>query len=96
MEVGVRGGDYIEEEARPGRNMWGGGARQGPIIFAVKRSIKNKEKHNYILALDGRRLKYYHSTTYQKHASVLDDGTKEWFEWSGTQGWVFCIVSAEI
>ncbi len=25
MEVGVRGGGYIEEEARPGRNVWGGG-----------------------------------------------------------------------
>ncbi len=24
MEVGVRGGGYIEEEARPGWNMWGG------------------------------------------------------------------------
>ena len=41
MEVGVRGGGYIEEEARPGQNMWGG---QGPVIFAVKRSVENKEK----------------------------------------------------
>ncbi len=41
MEVGVRGGGYIEEEARPGRNMWGG---RGPFVFAVKRSVENKEK----------------------------------------------------
>jgi hypothetical protein len=41
MEVGVRGGGYIEEEARPGQNMCGG---QGPVIFAIKWSIKNKEK----------------------------------------------------
>jgi hypothetical protein len=41
MEVGVRGGGYIEEEARPGRNVWGG---WGPIVFAIKRSIENKEK----------------------------------------------------
>jgi hypothetical protein len=41
MEDGVQGGGYIEEEARPGRSMWGG---QGPVAFAVKRSIENKEK----------------------------------------------------
>jgi hypothetical protein len=41
MEVGVQGGGYIEEEARLGRNVWGG---QGHVVFAVKRSIKNKEK----------------------------------------------------
>jgi hypothetical protein len=41
MEVGVWGGEYIEEEARPGRNVWGG---RGPYIFAVKQSVKNKEK----------------------------------------------------
>jgi hypothetical protein len=41
MEVGVRGGGFIEEEARPGRNVWGG---QCSIVFAVKRSVKNKEK----------------------------------------------------
>ncbi len=41
MEVGVRGGGCIEEEARPGRNVWGG---RGPVVFAVKWSAKNKEK----------------------------------------------------
>jgi hypothetical protein len=41
MEVGIRGGGYIEEEARPGRNVWGA---RGHIVFAVKRSVKNKEK----------------------------------------------------
>ncbi len=41
MEVGVRGGGYIEEEARSGWKVWGG---QGPVVFAVKRSVKNKEK----------------------------------------------------
>jgi hypothetical protein len=41
MEVGVRGGGYIEEEARPGRNVWGG---RDPVDFAVKWSVENKEK----------------------------------------------------
>ncbi len=40
IEVGVRGGGYIEEEARPGRNMWGG---WGPVVFADKRSNEYKE-----------------------------------------------------
>jgi hypothetical protein len=48
------------------------------------------------LALDGRRSKYYHATTNQKHESVLNDGTKEWFKWSGTQGGVLCIILAAI
>ncbi len=43
MEVGVRVGGYIEEEAMPGQNVWGG---QGPIVFAVIRSVENKEKEN--------------------------------------------------
>ncbi len=71
-----------------------GGARSRR--FAVKRSVENKEKNNYILALDGRRSKYYHATTNQKHASALDDGTKEWFKWSGTHWGVLCIVLAAI
>jgi hypothetical protein len=41
MEFVVRGGGYIEEEARPGRNVGGG---QDPAIFSVKLSIQNKEK----------------------------------------------------
>jgi hypothetical protein len=41
MEVGIRGGGYIEEKARPGQNVWGG---RGPVFFAVKRSVENKEK----------------------------------------------------
>jgi hypothetical protein len=85
MEVGIWGGGYIQEEARPGRNVWGG---RGPIVFAVKQSVKNKEKENYILAIDGHRSKYYSATTTPKHASTLDDCTKEWCEWSGTQGGV--------
>jgi hypothetical protein len=90
MEVGVRGGGYIEEEARPGRNVWGG---QDPIVFAVKRSVENKEKLNYILALDGCRSKYNQTTTNQKYASTIDNGTKEWYKWGGMQGGLLCIVS---
>jgi hypothetical protein len=41
MEVGVQGGGYIKGEARPGWNVWGG---RGAVVFAVKQSIKNKEK----------------------------------------------------
>jgi hypothetical protein len=75
MEIGPQGGGYIEEEARPGWNVWVG---QGPVVFAVKRGVENNEKYNDILALDGCCSKYYHATTNQKHASALDDGTKEW------------------
>jgi hypothetical protein len=49
MEVGAQGGGYIEEEVRSGRNVWRG---RGPVVFAIKWSVENKEK-NYILALDG-------------------------------------------
>ncbi len=41
MEVGIQGGGNIEEEARPGRNVWGG---QGSVVFAIKQSIEKKEK----------------------------------------------------
>ncbi len=41
MEVDVQGGGCIEEEARLGWNVWGG---QGPVVFAVKRTVKKKEK----------------------------------------------------
>jgi hypothetical protein len=37
IEVGIRGGGYIEEEARPGQNMWGG---QGLVIFTIKWSVE--------------------------------------------------------
>ncbi len=40
MEVGVCGGGYVEEEARLGQNVWGG---RGPVIFAIKWSIKNRK-----------------------------------------------------
>ncbi len=93
MEVGVRGGVYIEKEARLGRNVWGG---RGPIDFAVKWSVKNKEKYNYILALDGRRLKYNQTTTNPKYASAFNNGTKEWYKWGGMQGGLLCIISAAI
>jgi hypothetical protein len=41
MKVDALGGGYIEEEARMGWNVWGG---QGPLVFAVKQSIKNTKK----------------------------------------------------
>jgi hypothetical protein len=74
---------------RPGQNVWGG---QGFVVFAIKRSIKNKEKSNYILALDGRHSKYNQATTNQKYASAFDNGTKEWYKWDGMQGGLLCIV----
>jgi hypothetical protein len=40
MKVGVWGRGYIEEESRPVQNVWEG---QGPVVFAVKWSVKNKE-----------------------------------------------------
>jgi hypothetical protein len=35
------------------------------------------------VALDGHRLKYFHATTNQKHAAVIDNGKKEGCEWQG-------------
>jgi hypothetical protein len=72
--------------------VWGG---KVPPFLLSNGASKTKKK-NYILALDRCRLKYHHTTTNQKHASALNDGMKEWFEWSGTQGGVLCIVSAAI
>jgi hypothetical protein len=48
------------------------------------------------MALDGRRSKYHHPTTNQKHATAFDNGTKEWDKWGGTQGGLLCIVLAAI
>jgi hypothetical protein len=55
-------------------------------------ALKTKKNQNYILALDGRRSKYNQTTTNQKYASVLNNGTKEWYKWDGTQGGLLCIV----
>jgi hypothetical protein len=30
-----------------------------------------------VVALNGRRLKYFHTTTNQKHAAAIDNGMKE-------------------
>ncbi len=38
---------------------------------------ERKKKTIYIVALDGHRLKYFHTTTNQKHAAGIDNGTKE-------------------
>jgi hypothetical protein len=86
-------GDILRRKQGQGGTCGGG---QGPIVFAVKRSVENKIKQNYILALDCCRSKYNQTTTNQKYASVFDNGTKEWYEWGGTQGGLLCIVLAAI
>jgi hypothetical protein len=43
--------------------------------------INNKKK--IVVALDGRRSKYFHTTTNQKHAAAINNGTKEGFKWRG-------------
>jgi hypothetical protein len=35
------------------------------------------------VALDGRHLKYFDTTTNQKHAAVIDNGTMEGCKWQG-------------
>ena len=40
IEVGVQGGRYIEEEARPGRNMWGG---EVPLFLPSNGALKTKK-----------------------------------------------------
>jgi hypothetical protein len=43
---------------------------------------KRKEK-KYVVALDGRRSKYFHTTTNQKHVAAIDNDMKEGCEWQG-------------
>jgi hypothetical protein len=43
--------------------------------------INEKEEKEYAVALDGHRLKYFYSTTNQKHAALIDKGMKERCEW---------------
>ncbi len=71
-----------------------GGARSCPFCHQTEHQKQRKRKLH--IGLDAHRSKYYHATTNQKHASALNDDTKEWFEWSGTQGGVLCIASAAI
>ncbi len=42
MEVGVQGGGYIEEEVRPGRNMWGGEVPSFLPSNGASKTKKNK------------------------------------------------------
>jgi hypothetical protein len=42
MEVGIRGEGYIEEEARPGQNMWGGEVPSFLPSSGASRTKKNK------------------------------------------------------
>ncbi len=47
--------------------------------------IDKKKKNKYVVASDsdGCRSKYLHTTTNQKHAATIDNGTKEGFKWQG-------------
>ncbi len=54
--------------------MWG-----GRYLFVWGSESIDKKK----VALDGRRLKYFHATTKQKHAVVIDNGTKEGYKLQG-------------
>ncbi len=40
MEVGIRGGGYIEEEVRPGQNVWEG---EVPLFLPSNRASKTKK-----------------------------------------------------
>jgi hypothetical protein len=42
-----------------------------------------KKKNKNVVAFDGCRLKYFHTTTNQKHAAVINNGTKEGFKRQG-------------
>ncbi len=42
MEVGIRGGGYIEEEARPGRDVWGGG--EVPSFLPSNGALKKRKR----------------------------------------------------
>jgi hypothetical protein len=50
-KVGINGGRGIEEERRPGRNVWGGVVS---LLGAANRQRK-KRQQKYVVALDGRR-----------------------------------------
>ncbi len=71
-----------------------GGVRARHFFRQMER--QKQRKKNYILALDGRYSKYNQTTTNQKYASAIDNGTKEWYEWGGMQGGLLCIVLVAI
>ncbi len=47
--------------------------------------IDKKEKKKYVVALDDSRLKYFHTTTNQKHAAAINKGMKEGCKWQGAE-----------
>jgi hypothetical protein len=56
----------------------------GHYLFAWGSELINKKKKTkYVMALDGRRLKYFHATTNQKHAAAINNGKKEGCKWQG-------------
>ncbi len=74
MKVGFQGSRYIGEDARPGRNIWGG------IVFlfgALKKVTKNKKMHCGLRRLPGNILD---ATTNQKHAITIEGGQERKFE----------------
>jgi hypothetical protein len=42
-----------------------------------------EKKEKYVVALDSRRLKYFHTTTNQQHAGAINNGMKEGCKWQG-------------
>ncbi len=77
MEVGIRGRRCIEEDTRPRRNV-----RGGCYLFVwSSESINNKKRKKHDVALDGCRSKYFHTTTNQKYAAVINNGMKEGCKW---------------
>ncbi len=91
MEVGVRIRRCIEDDARPGRNVPGGFI----FLFGGANWSTKKKRQKYVVALEGRHSKYFHTTINQKHAAAIDKGMKEGYErWGAVRKCVSIILGA--
>ena len=71
-KVVVDGEGGVGEEKRPGRNVW------GTLSHCLGRRMERQkiEIKKYIVALDGRRLTIYYTTTNQKQAAATEGTMK--------------------
>ena len=71
-KVVVDGEGGVGEEKRPGRNVWGTLSH----CLGCRMERQKIEIKKYIVALDGRRLTIYYTTTNQKQAAATEGTMK--------------------
>jgi hypothetical protein len=55
-----------------------------------------KKRKKYNVALDSRHLKYFHTTTNQKHGAAINKGMKEGCKWRGAGRKRYSIILGAI